>query len=157
MGRSFREHFSKKMSTVFVLPHAMSIIIAILLRNKGLMTMVSSSKDGEWASMLLRNLGYNIFRGSSSKGGFEALKSVIGNFTETSNCVITFDGPLGPAMKLKPGSVFLAAKTNRVMTFIIAVVHKPIFFKSWDRLILPKPFSKIDLVSVEVPLLEKKY
>lgn len=53
------------------------------------------------------------------------------------------DGPTGPIGRVKPGIIKMARKTNAVVIpFYIQASHAW-FFKSWDRFMLPKPFSKV--------------
>lgn len=53
------------------------------------------------------------------------------------------DGPTGPIGRVKPGIIKMARKTNAVVIpFYIQASHAW-FFNSWDRFMLPKPFSRV--------------
>ena len=70
--------------------------------------MISQSKDGEIvAKMALRN-GWNPVRGSSSKGGMEALKKMITCLKENKLAAHIVDGPKGPSGVVKVGVIRLA-------------------------------------------------
>jgi len=107
--------------------------------------MISQSKDGEIvAKMALRN-GWNAVRGSSSKGGMEALKKMISNLKENKLAAHIVDGPKGPSGIVKAGVIRLAHAANAVIVPLSVSAEKGWYFNSWDKFLLPKPFSKVFL------------
>ena len=109
--------------------------------------MASRSKDGEIAAGIAENFGYQVVRGSSSKGGREALEAMI-DFMKSSSepalCGTAVDGPQGPARKLKKGMLVLASQGNALFVPVACSGTRVITFpKAWDKTIIPKPFSKI--------------
>ena len=105
--------------------------------------MISQSKDGEIvAKMAFRN-GWNAVRGSSSKGGMKALKIMITNLKESKLAAHIVDGPIGPSGIVKPGIIQLAHATNAVIVPFYVFAEKAWYFNSWDKFLLPKPFSKV--------------
>lgn len=107
--------------------------------------MISQSKDGELvAKMALRN-GWNPVRGSSSKGGMGALKKMITNLKEKKLAAHIIDGPKGPSGIVKAGVIRLAHAANAVIVPLSVSAEKSWFFNSWDKFLLPKPFSKVFL------------
>ncbi|MDQ6656122.1 MAG: hypothetical protein M3Y80_09950, partial [Verrucomicrobiota bacterium] len=63
-----------------------------------------------------------------------------------SDAVITPDGPRGPAYQLGPGLVFLAQKSGAAVVPINIEYSGCWRLKSWDRFILPHPFSHVRVV-----------
>ena len=59
------------------------------------------------------------------------------------NAAIVADGSQGPAMKVQAGALLLASKTGAPIIPFTVGADRYIAFRSWDRTILPKPFSKI--------------
>jgi len=55
------------------------------------------------------------------------------------------DGPTGPMGKIKAGIVKMALDSNALIIPLYAQAEKAWFFNSWDRFMLPKPFSKVTL------------
>ncbi len=112
--------------------------------------LVSQSKDGRLLSALLSSWGYNVVRGSSSKGGREALDSII-SLLDTNIVLITPDGPRGPACRFKAGAV-VAAQKSGVPLYLVAVhiCGCITLKKSWDKFRIPYPFAKI-VLSVSEP------
>jgi lysophospholipid acyltransferase (LPLAT)-like uncharacterized protein len=107
--------------------------------------MISQSKDGEIvAKMALRN-GWNPVRGSSSKGGMEALKKMIACLKENKLAAHVVDGPRGPSGVVKAGVILLAHAANAVIVTASVSAEKAWYFNSWDKFLLPKPFSKVTL------------
>ena len=107
--------------------------------------MISQSKDGEIvAKMALRN-GWNPVRGSSSKGGMEALKKMITILKENKLAAHIVDGPKGPSGIVKAGVIRLAHATNAVIVPFSVSAEKAWYFNSWDKFLLPKPFSRVFL------------
>lgn len=106
--------------------------------------IVSTSKDGEILTTLLKMWGLNIIRGSSSKGGREALETMIDEAKKGKFVLITPDGPQGPAKKMKVGAVLTAIRANVPFYFARVEINKSkIFKKSWDKFQFPYPFSEI--------------
>ena len=114
-----------------------------LFRNRNLAVMTSRSTDGEYIARVIQKFGYLAIRGSSSRGGSQALlelRTLIGN---NGTAVFTIDGPRGPRYVAKRGPVLLASMTGvPIIPFYVAVKSAWIL-NSWDRFVVPKPFSRI--------------
>lgn len=114
--------------------------------------MVSLSRDGEIVTRVLRRWGFVPIRGSSSRGGREALAKMTRKLKEGAFCGIICDGPKGPPNVTKIGCV-LAARDAGAPIGTFAVSAKPILeLKNWDRTAIPLPFSRIT-VKLGEPLL----
>jgi lysophospholipid acyltransferase (LPLAT)-like uncharacterized protein len=55
---------------------------------------------------------------------------------------VTPDGPRGPRRVLKPGIVFVAAKTGMKIVPCGIACSKVWRLKSWDRFAVPRPFAR---------------
>ncbi|EPR42284.1 protein of unknown function DUF374 [Desulfovibrio sp. X2] len=113
-----------------------------------LTTVVSQSKDGEFLAQILNGLSICTARGSSRRGGLQALREARRFMREEGrDIVVTVDGPKGPRHKAKEGAIYLAAKENALLLPIRAHYARPhVFAKAWDRFQLPLPFSRVRLV-----------
>ena len=105
--------------------------------------MISQSKDGEIVAGVAKRSGWNPIRGSSSKGGRGALKKMIANLRETKLSGHIVDGPRGPFGKVKPGVIRLAHVADAVIVPFYVSAENGWHFNSWDKFLLPKPFSKV--------------
>ena len=113
--------------------------------HSGAVGMASASKDGNLLHTLLRGWGYRTIRGSSSKGGREALDDMIVMAT-TRLVLVTPDGPRGPVHECKPGCVVVAQRAQVPLTLVRAYASSARNFpRSWDNFMLPLPFAHITL------------
>ena len=111
--------------------------------------MVSSSKDGDFVSGVARRFGYDVIRGSSSRGGRSALLNMVEYLREKSEpaiCGTPVDGPRGPARQMKKGMLVLARDAGAWFVPMACSGSRVItFHKAWDKTIIPLPFSKMVL------------
>ena len=111
-------------------------------RNRGIIVMSSQSFDGEYIARFIQRFGFGVVRGSSTRGGIGALVEMIRLMRKNLPMGFSVDGPTGPKYVAKTGACLLAKKTqNPIMPFIIEV-EKYWEVKSWDKLQIPKPFSR---------------
>jgi len=105
--------------------------------------LISPSVDGEIGAMIVRNLGGEVIRGSSSHTGARALRDYYQALAhEGISPAITPDGPRGPPWKFKPGAVLLAQLSGRPMIPMSYAASRAWRIK-WDRFVIPCPLSKI--------------
>jgi lysophospholipid acyltransferase (LPLAT)-like uncharacterized protein len=104
--------------------------------------MVSKSFDGEWIARLVAKIGYRPYRGSASKDGAASLLEMMKDLPQ-GDLALTVDGPRGPAEKVKYGVITLAAKSGLPIVPITILTKRAWRLKTWDRFMLPKPFSTI--------------
>ena len=107
--------------------------------------MISQSKDGEIVAKMALHNGWTAVRGSSSKGGVEALKKMITNLKESRLAAHIVDGPKGPSGIVKAGVIRLAYAANAAIVPFSVSAEKAWYFHSWDKFLLPKPFSNVIL------------
>ena len=89
-------------------------------------------------------MGYDSTRGSSSRGGKEALAELIDMVKERNYCSgLAVDAPRGPSRKVKIGTVIVARETGQPVVPFVSWATRQIQFRSWDSMILPLPFSTI--------------
>lgn len=118
--------------------------------------VVSQSKDGAILTYLLQSWGYNVLRGSSSKGAKEVMQEMQ-NASKKGYLLITPDGPRGPIHEFKPGAVVAAHRAGSALQLCgVHIAQKIVFQKSWDKFILPLPFAKIDLRFSESIMIPKE-
>ncbi len=122
-------------------------------RRRPIAVLVSQSKDGETAAELLTWFGFIPVRGSSSRGGATALSQLCDRVKEDrSIAAIVCDGPRPPARVAKPGIITLSCLTGRPIFMLRSwATRQHIFEKSWPRLVLVLPFSRI-VIMVDGPL-----
>ena len=127
---------------LFTLWHGRMFLSIQAHRREGIVTMASQSKDGEIIAGWLERNGYVVVRGSTTRGGSQALREMVRHVRSGRNAALTVDGPKGPARVVAPGVVQLARLTGAWILPITSSSSRPRFLRSWDRYLLPGPFSK---------------
>jgi len=112
-------------------------------RGSGGHTLTSYSYDGEMAARVVRRYGMMAIRGSSSRGGSDALRSFEAAFPHLSRIGFTLDGPRGPRRVAKPGIAILAARLRSPVLPQAFAVAPSWRLHSWDRFPIPKPFAHV--------------
>lgn len=109
--------------------------------------IASSHKDGKIVSNTLKYFDIYPIEGSTSKGGVKALINSLGALKKGDNVMITPDGPKGPRFTVSDGIVALSQKSNLEIFMINFQAKNYWQLKSWDKFVIPKPFSKITIYS----------
>lgn len=124
--------------------HGRLIYPAWYLRRWNPTTVVSRSKDGEIIARMLQAWGFTTIRGSSRRGGAQALRGLLAALGNGNTLLtITMDGPVGPVRKAKMGSLAAARKKGAILLPLTGTASRHWTFRSWDQFQLPKPFAKI--------------
>jgi len=105
--------------------------------------MISRSRDGDLVSQVAQRAGWHPVRGSSSRGGFTALKEMIKHLRKHRLAGHILDGPQGPAGHIKPGIIMMALAGRAVIVPGYMDVDRYWQLHSWDRFIVPKPFARV--------------
>lgn len=147
-GEEKVKHILKTRQYIYASWHGRLILFFLKKRkNKGTAVMTSKSRDGNLAASMQETAGYKPFRGSTKKGGRDALEEIAEYMTEQKQAVLlSIDGPTGPIYKAKPGAIKLAEKTGYPIIPISFSAKRAAVFKSWDRCLIPKPFTKATLI-----------
>ena len=144
VGQPVRENY------IGALWHNRLLIFPLVLRrffpNRHGAALISASPDGDLLSNAIHRFNYDVVRGSSSKLGASGLLQLSDVLAGGRDVVITPDGPRGPAYEIGPGLVFLAQKTGAPVLPINMEYSSCWRVKSWDRFIIPKPFSKVRVI-----------
>ncbi len=131
---------------VYALWHRQEVLMIWLHRNRGLVGLVSQSKDGEYMARILLGMGFNVIRGSSTTGGTQALRALTKAAMAGYSIAVTPDGPKGPVFKVHPGVIFIAQKAGvPIIPAACALSNKKVL-RSWDRYQFPLPFGRIEAV-----------
>ena len=132
----------RRVPILFALWHGRMYLSIQAHRGQGIVTMASQSKDGELITEWLERNGYVVVRGSTTRGGGQALREMVRQVRSGRNAALTVDGPKGPARVVQPGVVQLARLTGAWVLPITSSSSRPRFLASWDRYLLPGPFSR---------------
>ena len=114
-------------------------------RNFEPIVMISQSKDGELAARLAQRLGLVPVRGSSTRGGETALAAILKALKKNPAVIHIVDGPQGPKGIVKPGLISMAQMSGAVILPVFVSANRAWIMGSWDRFLVPKPFSKVTI------------
>lgn len=123
--------------------HSCMIPATFIFRDMGIRVMSSDSYDGQYMGRIIHKFGFLAVKGSSSRNAVRALLGLRRALEEGWTVAFTLDGPRGPRHKVKPGPVALARSSGLAMTMFHAAVDKAWVLNSWDRLMIPIPFSRV--------------
>ena len=108
--------------------------------------LISASRDGALLADLVERFGFDVVRGSSSRKGASAIRQLAEVIAVGRDVVITPDGPRGPAYELGQGIIYLAQQSGAEVVPINFEYSSCWRVSSWDRFIVPKPFSKVRVI-----------
>lgn len=111
-------------------------------RDRRIVVITSQSFDGEYIARFIQRFGYGAVRGSSTRGGVGALVELIRVMKNGLATSFSIDGPKGPRYVAKSGACVLAKKTGNPMLPFLVEAEKFWTIKSWDKLQIPKPFTR---------------
>lgn len=123
--------------------HSCIIPATYICRNIGVRVMSSFSYDGEYMGRIIHKFGFVAVKGSSSRNAVRALLGLRRALEEGWTVAFTLDGPRGPRHKVKPGPVALARSSGAALSVFHMAVEKAWVLHTWDRLMIPKPFSRV--------------
>jgi len=136
---------------IMVFWHGRIFMASYYFRNRGIVVMTSLHRDGDYIAGVIRRLGYEAARGSSSRGSVGATKEALEALRKGKDIGFAIDGPRGPRHVVKRGPTYIAWKSGHpVLPFNVSVKRKW-RLKSWDHFQIPMPFSRA-LVEIGEPI-----
>ncbi len=105
--------------------------------------LISEHRDGKLISSVIKHFGQDTIVGSSSKGGFEAVKVILRAIKAGDNISITPDGPRGPFQQAAMGVVTIARLSKKPVLPVTFYSDHAKRLGSWDRFMLALPFGRI--------------
>lgn len=138
----YRELRDKQIPTIILIWHGRIFFAPYFFRRRGIMPLVSPSEDGEIIAQIISRWGYKTLRGSSSHSIIRAWNEMKKELSQGGELIIVPDGPRGPDRKMKPGALKLAQETGAYLVPFTFSSSKRKILKSWDRFLIPRPFSR---------------
>jgi lysophospholipid acyltransferase (LPLAT)-like uncharacterized protein len=139
---------SGKFPAIYAVWHNRIPLLASMLKGdmkNRLTVLISASRDGNYGAALVRYLGVEPVRGSSSKGGMRALRELLRVLDDGKATVVTLDGPRGPRYEVHPGVILLARKSGAPVIPVSLNAPHRWQIRSWDQTQFAKPFSRVEL------------
>jgi lysophospholipid acyltransferase (LPLAT)-like uncharacterized protein len=144
-GVIHEEWLRPRRAAMYLLWHGRLLPCSYHHRNHGLATLISLHRDGDYISGVVEKWGFQVLRGSSSRGGTKALRQMVRLLRGGTPIAVTPDGPRGPRQEMKPGPLLAAQMAGVPVIPVSAGTDRAWWFEGWDRFMVPKPFSRIRL------------
>ena len=114
--------------------------------------IISRHFDGEMIARILMYFSIVPLRGSSSRGAKQVLLEAFRALKKGDDLLVTPDGPRGPRHTISDGAIALAHKAKAPVMTVNYVPTSYWQLGSWDKFVIPKPFSTIDFYLENVTL-----
>jgi hypothetical protein len=137
-----RSFWEKEIPSLTAFWHGRLLMMPLIYGGKKLSVLVSPHRDGQIVGKVLQRFGFGTIPGSTYRKGFSAFKQMIKAHQNGSDIGIVPDGPRGPRQQVQLGVIELAKRVKKPIVPVSFGTSKGIFFNTWDRFLLPYPFSK---------------
>ncbi|HEV8441292.1 MAG TPA: lysophospholipid acyltransferase family protein [Methylomirabilota bacterium] len=127
---------------IYVAWHARVLLLPYLYGWRRAQVLASRSRDGELVARFVGCFGLEAVRGSSSRGGAEALRLLARSLRAGRDVVVVPDGPRGPRELVKGGVVALARLSGAPIVPMALGASAEWRLSSWDEFRIPKPFAR---------------
>lgn len=107
--------------------------------------LASYSPDGALAADVIHRLGYRSLRGSSSRGGLQALRACRAALEQGVSPALAVDGPRGPRHEVHRGALGIAAQAQRPIIYVVCRSSRSWRLKTWDQFQIPWPGAQVDV------------
>jgi lysophospholipid acyltransferase (LPLAT)-like uncharacterized protein len=136
--------------------HRHLLLMPYAYQGRRISVLVSQSRDGEQIARTVARLGIDSSRGSSSRGGIAGMRSLLRKAAEGWDIAFTPDGPRGPLREVQPGVILAAAATGLPIQPVAIAASRAKLLRSWDRFLVPLPFSQVHIVYGEPLTVERR-
>lgn len=130
---------------IFVVWHENLAILLPQWPHCPLTLLVSQHRDAHWLTHAADFLGFNVVRGSTTRGGTEAIRQ-LRRLQDRTSFAITPDGPRGPRREMALGPLFLASRLQMPLVPVGVGHDRPYRLRTWDQFAIPRPFSRARIV-----------
>jgi lysophospholipid acyltransferase (LPLAT)-like uncharacterized protein len=134
---------TERVPFIFSLWHGHLLPLLWHHRGQGVAVLISEHRDGEVVARAAKSLGYDLIRGSTTRGAERALISMVRRLQKGDEIAITPDGPRGPARKFAPGALIAAQRADCFILPTTMAADRAWRLNSWDRFVIPKPFARV--------------
>ncbi len=128
--------------TLYAFWHGRILLGTMVQIGSGMAVPMSRHRDGEYVARMAQHLGIRPVRGSTRRGGAQALKEMVRTL-EQSHVAVTPDGPRGPRYVAQAGIIHLARLSGRPIVPVALEASPAWTAPSWDAFVVPLPFSRM--------------
>lgn len=153
---AFLSLYRRRSPFIYAFWHNNQVFLAYHHRGEQVHIMVSRSKDGEYIAQVMKRMGLKAVRGSSSRGGGQALREILDRLQNGEQAGFTPDGPRGPVQTVHDGVIGAARLSGCPIIPTALSSRRKLVFNSWDKFVVPLPFSVITVAHGEPILIPKE-
>jgi lysophospholipid acyltransferase (LPLAT)-like uncharacterized protein len=122
--------------------HSRFVMMPYVYPDRRIVVLVSQHRDARMLTQILVRFGLSVAHGSSTAGGVQGLREVIRRVRAGSDVGIAPDGPRGPRRRARPGVITVARLTGLPIVPVAFSARPARRLGSWDRTLVPLPFSR---------------
>jgi len=134
----------QRVPVIYALWHSHVFFVPLFrtFERRAVSVLLSAHRDAQIVGVAARLRGIRLVFGSSTRGGAKAYLQLLAVLKGGESVVMTPDGPKGPAERVKSGVIHLAQQSGCAIVPVALGCSRLHRLKSWDRSLLPLPFSK---------------
>ncbi len=141
-GDVLTEFARRKEGFIGIFWHGRLLMLPFIHPGGRIHVLIGTHRDGQLIADVIHCFGFGLVRGSSSKGGKAALRQMLRLLHNNDGVGITPDGPRGPAEEAKGGVAQVARLSGKAVVPVAFSASRMVRLSSWDRFLIPKPFSR---------------
>lgn len=123
--------------------HGRLLMMSYAWRYKSSVNMlISGHPDGRFVAQTMAHFGVPSIIGSTTRGGWNAMRSIAKTLRNGGIVGITPDGPQGPRMRVSDGVITIARLARAPILPLACSASRRKVFATWDRFMLPLPFTR---------------
>lgn len=103
----------------------------------------SQHRDSRMLGRVMTRFGIGQVWGSTTRGGTKAVREVLRRIRDGYDVAIAPDGPRGPRRRAQAGVIAIARMSGKPILPMAYSAKPALRLRSWDRLLLPHPFSRV--------------
>jgi lysophospholipid acyltransferase (LPLAT)-like uncharacterized protein len=126
---------------IYAMWHENMLLPAFQFARRDIYVLLSKHGDAQLFAEVCRMLRVPLIRGSTTRGGIEAVRQILRKTGRTAHLAMTPDGPLGPRRRVHAGIAYLAAHTGMPIVPTGFGYDRPWRARSWDRFAVPRPWT----------------
>jgi lysophospholipid acyltransferase (LPLAT)-like uncharacterized protein len=142
-GDELLDRWQRGEQVILAFWHGRILLMSFAYRGQKACVMNSVHRDGEIITRVLQRFGVNAVRGSSTRGWMSGLKGMLDAYQQGHDLLVVPDGPRGPCYQAKSGVIQLARATGAPIFPAAYSAAWKTTVGSWDRLLIPFPFSRV--------------
>jgi lysophospholipid acyltransferase (LPLAT)-like uncharacterized protein len=116
----------------------------------------SQHRDSRMLGRVMSRFGTGQVWGSTTRGGMRAVREVLRRIRNGNDVAIAPDGPRGPRRRAQTGTITIARLSGKAIVPMAYSARPSRRMTSWDRLLVPYPFSRAVYVYGEPIVVDRR-